>query len=204
MNSSCKSCTCAQSRLILWDPMDCSPQGSFIHGILQAQEYWSGLPFPPPGDLPESGIEPTSPMSPALQADSLPLGHLGSPQDDLKHNWKLEVRKPQCCLEWLGCTTMSPSTWRPRVRKASLGRFLGDAILDLLCLFSEEPPFSSRAPTPCFLHKPSHTALPFQTLLRTFLKYSLVSTGWFELKAKGLKPSETSLILQPWNCNSTM
>ena len=32
------------------------------------QEYWSGLPFPSPGDLPEPGIEP---RSPALQADSL-------------------------------------------------------------------------------------------------------------------------------------
>ena len=33
------------------------------------QEYWSGLPFPSPGDLPNPGIEPGSP---ALQADSLP------------------------------------------------------------------------------------------------------------------------------------
>ena len=33
------------------------------------QEYWSGLPFPSPGDLPNLGIEPGSP---ALQADSLP------------------------------------------------------------------------------------------------------------------------------------
>ena len=38
------------------------------------QEYWSGLPFPSPGDLPNSGIEPESP---AWQADSLPLSHLG-------------------------------------------------------------------------------------------------------------------------------
>ena len=30
------------------------------------QECWSGLPGPPPGDLPDSGIEPTSLMSPAL------------------------------------------------------------------------------------------------------------------------------------------
>ena len=30
------------------------------------QEYWSGLPFPPPGDLPYPGIEPTSRVSPAL------------------------------------------------------------------------------------------------------------------------------------------
>ena len=37
------------------------------------QEYWSGLPWPPPGDLPNPGIEPTSPLSPALQADSLQL-----------------------------------------------------------------------------------------------------------------------------------
>ena len=38
------------------------------------QEYWSGLLFPSPGHLPKPGIEPTSP---ALQADSLPLSHLG-------------------------------------------------------------------------------------------------------------------------------
>jgi len=33
------------------------------------QEYWSGLPCPPPGDLPDPGIEPGSPVSPALQAE---------------------------------------------------------------------------------------------------------------------------------------
>ena len=36
------------------------------------QEYWGGLPFPSAGDLPDPGIEPMSPVSPALQADSLP------------------------------------------------------------------------------------------------------------------------------------
>ena len=40
------------------------------------QEYWSGLPFPSPGDLPEPGIKPTSP---SWQADSFPLSHQGSP-----------------------------------------------------------------------------------------------------------------------------
>ena len=35
------------------------------------KEYWSGLPFPTPEDLPDPGIEPASPMSPALHADSL-------------------------------------------------------------------------------------------------------------------------------------
>ena len=42
------------------------------------QEYWSWLPFPTPGDLPDPGIEPTSPESPALQSDTLPLSHLGN------------------------------------------------------------------------------------------------------------------------------
>ena len=40
------------------------------------QEYWSGLPFPSPRDLADPGIEPTSS---ALQVDSLPLSHQGTP-----------------------------------------------------------------------------------------------------------------------------
>ena len=39
-------------------------------------KYWSGLPFPSQGDLPNPGTEPTSP---AWQADSLPVSRLGSP-----------------------------------------------------------------------------------------------------------------------------
>ena len=40
------------------------------------QEYWSGLPFPPPGDLPNSGIEPTSSVSPALAGGFFTLSYL--------------------------------------------------------------------------------------------------------------------------------
>ena len=43
------------------------------------QEYWSGLPFPPPGDLSDPGIGLVSPEAPALPVDSLPLSHQGSP-----------------------------------------------------------------------------------------------------------------------------
>ena len=43
------------------------------------QEYWSRWPCIPPGDFPHPGLEPTSPASPSLQADSLPLSHQGSP-----------------------------------------------------------------------------------------------------------------------------
>ena len=42
------------------------------------QGYWSGLPFPPPGDLPNPGIEPTSPGSPALAGVFFTTAHLGS------------------------------------------------------------------------------------------------------------------------------
>ena len=55
--------------------MDCSPPGSSVHGILQAR-HWSGLPRPPPGDLPNPEIEP---VSPALQEDSLQSEPLGKP-----------------------------------------------------------------------------------------------------------------------------
>ena len=47
------------------------------------QEYWSGLPFPSPGDLPNPGIEPGSL---ALQADSLPSVPLGKPNKQNKQN----------------------------------------------------------------------------------------------------------------------
>ena len=49
-------------------PMGCSLPGSSVHGILQAR-ILEGLPCPPPGHLPDPGIEPTSP---ALQVNSLP------------------------------------------------------------------------------------------------------------------------------------
>ena len=42
------------------------------------QEHWSGLPRPPPGDLPVPGIEPMSLVPPASQVDSLLLSHQGS------------------------------------------------------------------------------------------------------------------------------
>ena len=56
-----------QSCLTLCDPVDCSPPGSSVHGILQARILeWVAISFST--DLPDPGIEP---RSPALQADSL-------------------------------------------------------------------------------------------------------------------------------------
>ena len=55
------------------------------------QEHWRGLPFPTPGDLPNPGIEPASPVSPALQADILPLNHQGSPMLLLSHLSRVQL-----------------------------------------------------------------------------------------------------------------
>ena len=76
--------------LTLCDLLDWGLPGSSVHGILR-QEYWSGLPFPSPGDLPDPGIEPGStPGSPALQADSLPSEPPGCCSMDL---YKIMIRK---------------------------------------------------------------------------------------------------------------
>jgi len=54
--------------------MDCVAHQNSLSMGFPRQEDWTGLLFPSPGDLPDSEIEP---MSPALQADSLPLSHWG-------------------------------------------------------------------------------------------------------------------------------
>ena len=59
----------AQLCLTLWDPMDSSLHQAPPSTGFSRQEYWCGLPFPSPGNLPNPGIEP---RSPALQADALP------------------------------------------------------------------------------------------------------------------------------------
>ena len=65
-----------QSCLTLCDPVDYSPPGSSVHGLLQARILeWVAVSLS--GDLPDSGIEPVSPVAPALQADSLLLSHWG-------------------------------------------------------------------------------------------------------------------------------
>ena len=55
-------------------PWTVAHQASLFMGFSR-QEYWSGLPFLLPGDLPDPG---TKSKSPALQVDSLPLSHWGN------------------------------------------------------------------------------------------------------------------------------
>ena len=65
----------SQSCLTICESMDCSPPGSSVHEFSR-QEYWSGLPFPSPGDLPNPGTEP---RSLTLWVDSLPTEPIGKP-----------------------------------------------------------------------------------------------------------------------------
>ena len=70
---------CALSCLVLCDAMDCNPPG-FSVMVFSRQEYGSGEPISSPGlDLPNPAIKSTSPASPTLQTDSLPLSHLRKP-----------------------------------------------------------------------------------------------------------------------------
>ena len=66
----------AHSSILPWKtPRTAARQASLSMEFFR-QEYWSGLPFPPPGDLTNPGIQPGFTT---WQADSLPLSHLGIP-----------------------------------------------------------------------------------------------------------------------------
>ena len=72
LQATVRRCSATQSCPALCDHVDCSRQAPLSMGFSR-QEYWSWLPFPTPGYLPNPVIESTSLASPAWQADSLPL-----------------------------------------------------------------------------------------------------------------------------------
>ena len=102
-----------QSWPTLWDPMDHSPPGPSVHGIFPSKN--TGVDchvllhviFPIRGSkLPDPGIEPMSPVSPALQADSLLLRHLGSPSLTsiliaISTHYVGELIIVWCCKQWI-------------------------------------------------------------------------------------------------------
>ena len=67
--------SCAQLFVILWT-VACQ---ALLSMGFSRQEYWSGLPCCPPGDLPDPGIKPVPPASPAFQVDSLLTEPPGKP-----------------------------------------------------------------------------------------------------------------------------
>ena len=96
-------------------PRTVAPQAPLSKGFSR-QEYWRGLPFPPPGDLPGLGSEPTSFASPALAGEF----------------FTAEPRKPYLSLVKLRCALFSyislllpsakpPGKWLPFVFCCSVG-----------------------------------------------------------------------------------
>ena len=77
------------------------------------QEYWSGMPCPPPGDLSNPGTEPMSPVVLALQTNSLPLSHQESPCKNIKKLIKkyLQYNKLSMCKPVLNHSVPSDALW---------------------------------------------------------------------------------------------
>ena len=176
---SCQSCP------TLCDPIDSSPPGSPVPGILQVrtlewvaisfsnawkwkvkvksfsrvrplappwtaayqappsmrfsrQEYWSGVPYPTPGNFPNSGVKPTSRVSPALQADSLPSEPSGNAHAAAAAAKSLQLCPTLCycidgsppgspfsgilrarTLEWAAISFSNPWKWKVKVKSLS-------------------------------------------------------------------------------------
>ena len=100
-------CMCVLSHVWLCDRMDCSPPGFSVHGIniSPRQEYWSGLPFPSPGDHPSPGIEHITLVSPSLAGGLFTTEPPGKPLRDCVYSdaaflsWNISgipVRKIEC------------------------------------------------------------------------------------------------------------
>ena len=90
-NSVCVQTQLHQSCLILCDCRLLCPQ------VFSRKKYRSGLPCPLPGDLPNPGIKSASPVSPALQVDSLPTEPAWEPTNVHKytqaHSWQKKKKK---------------------------------------------------------------------------------------------------------------
>ena len=72
------TCVLPLSHSQLCDPMDYSPQAPLSMGFPR-QEYWNGLPFPPPRDRPNPGIKPMSPVFLELAGGFFTTGPPGKP-----------------------------------------------------------------------------------------------------------------------------
>ena len=83
------------------------------------QEYWSGWPYPPPGDLSDPGIQPTSSEAHAVQADSLPLSHQEGPSFGEWATLRCSVQASHCgglscgaqalrLVDYSSCSTRDP------------------------------------------------------------------------------------------------
>ena len=109
-------CVYAQSCPTLSEPINCGPPGSSVHGIFQAR-ILEQVAFPPPGDLPDPGIKPTSP---ALAGGFFTIGPPGKPLIDL-----LELNDIRWRRKWQPTPVFLPGKshwWRSVVGYSPWGR----------------------------------------------------------------------------------
>ena len=88
-------CSVTQSHLTLCNIMDCSSPGFSVHGIPR-QEYWSLWSFPLSGDLPDLGIKPTFPVSPALAGEFSTTEPLGKPTCTYTYLQRTSISSRNC------------------------------------------------------------------------------------------------------------
>jgi len=102
-------------------PYGLSPARLFCPWDSPRRKYWSGLPCPPPGDLPNPGIKPmASPASSASEVNSLPLSHPGSP--GITTSWQIEGSKVQTVTDFifLGSKITVDSDWNHEIKRCLL------------------------------------------------------------------------------------
>ena len=117
--SMCVHAQSVQLCLTLCNPTDCSLPSSSLWGFFR-QEYWSGLPCPPPGNLSDAGIEP---RSPALHADSFLLSHRGREACFVSmvtpKNTSSKISEKIGCLAWVFDNFMMRVVGRSCIRVGS-------------------------------------------------------------------------------------
>ena len=174
------------------------------------QEYWSGLQCPPPRDLPDPGIEPASPVAPALKADSLPLSHWGSPigpETDLNqllplYTHMLELGSFQRHLQgaylW-GFPVQSAwgSLHTARLQHSGAGprglfTHTHQGLEDVLSLW-----FMKKALLPIILSDPPSSPLPNFTEAGNQGAYNLAKSAFFLL----LLPRNGGILHPKWKCS---
>ena len=145
------------------------------------QEYWSGLPFPSPGDLPDPGIEPASP---ALQADALPSEPPWKPYSEvllLSHFSRVDSVQPQRRQP-----TRLPSPWASPGKNTGMGcHFLLQCmkvkmkLKSLSCVLLLETPWTAthQAPTPMgFSRQEYWSGVPLPSPIQRWEKFK-----WFPI-----------------------
>ena len=119
--------TCAHLPPTHWDPLDCCPPGSSVHGIFQG-EHWNGLPFPVPEDLPDPGIKPKSLMSPALASRFFTIAPPGKPNNNNQFS----------SVQSLSHVQLFATPWTAS-GQASLSITNSQSLLKLMCIKSVMP-----------------------------------------------------------------